>query len=536
MTRRCETATRPTSIITLIGPTLCGSLLILLVGCFNVTTLILSRVNRKRHELSVRAALGAGKSSLRRLLLTEGIWLSVTAVALGVLLTFGGTHLINDYLQAVSPRTSPVALDGTILSGALLLVIVVVTTLSMLPLEILWRTGLLQRLDHSQRAASASGFSRRLSSFMVIGQVAIAFVLLASSGLLLRSFQKIMAVDPGFPAHQIVEGRVDRSSNWLFYPNRRDANALRGKIHAAMEEIPGVDRVSFSSAEMFARDSRGGDYLHHWVTPGFFETMGMSLLEGRDFSIDDKHDTTVILEERYAREQFPNGNALGAKLPVPWAPPEKWPVVIGIVGRASLQGQEQRDGTPFVYLSGAHLNWWGYSILIRTQRPASAIIPEMRRIVREIDPRLPLSYARPLDEALDEMLVGRKGITLLLLSFAGLAVFLSALGIYSLLAYDVQQRRREIGIRSAIGASQGSILKMILGQGSSKASLGLVIGVLGSFYLTSFLETQLFDITALDLPTYLIAIVGVMLVALLASVLPALRAVRINPVEALKAE
>lgn len=513
-----------------------GSLLILLVGCFNVMTLVLSRVNRRRHELSVRAALGAEQSSLRQLMLTEAVWLGLAAIGFGLLLTLGGTQLINDYLQAVSPRTHPIALNETILGGAALFAVSLVAITCLLPLEVLWRTGQLQRLDHSSRSASASGFSRRLSSLMVIGQVAIAFILLASAGLLLRSFQNIMAVDPGFPAHQIVEGRVDRDSNWLFYPKRKDANTLRNNIHAAMEEIPGVDSVSFSSAEMFAGDTRGGDYLHHWVTPGFFDTMEMKLIEGRDFNIGDRHDTTVILDERYARQMYPNGDALGAKLPVPWAPQNDWPTVIGIVGRASLQGQEQRDGTPYVYLSGAHLGWWGYSILIRTERPSAEVIQEMRSIISEIDPRLPLNYARPLNQALDEMLVGRKGITVLLLTFAGLAVFLSALGIYSLLAYDVQQRRREIGIRSAIGASQSSILKLILSQGSSKAALGLGVGVLGSFYLTSYLEAQLFDISSLDPLTYLFAIGGVMGVALLASFIPALRAVRINPVEALKSE
>lgn len=513
-----------------------GSLLILLVGCFNVMTLVLSRVNQKRHELSVRTALGAGKSSLRRLLLAEGLWLIVAAVSAGLALALGGTHLINEYLEVLSPRTPPLMVNGSVLLVSLILATGVVATMSLLPLEILWRSGLLQRLDSSHRVASAGGLSRKLSNVMIIGQVAIALIMLTGSGLLLRSFQNVMAVDPGFPASQIIQGRFDFDTTKRFYRKRTEAADLKQRIYHAMQEIPGVESVSFCMYNLFSADLRGGNRVGHNVSPEFFTTMGMPILEGRDFLAGDTPKIAIV-DELYARRFFPASSAVGAALPQRWNQPADWPIIVGVVGRANLKGLEERDGIPITYSSSPiNEGWWEYSILLRTSRPSADTIREMRATLHEIDPRLPLSYARPLDEALDEMLIGRKGVTVMLLSFAGLAVLLSALGIYSVLAYDVQQRRREIGIRSAIGASQGSILSLILRQGSSKAAVGLGLGLVGSFFLTRFLEVRLFDITALDVPTYLIATSGVMLVALLASFIPALRAVRINPVEALKSE
>ncbi len=515
-----------------------GSLLVLLVGCFNVMTLIVSRSNQRRLELTIRSSLGAGQSSLRRLMLCECSLLVAAAVCLGMTLALSGTYMVNEYLSVLSPMTVPISLDYATLFITLAMTIGLVGAMGLLPLEIFRKTGFLERVDSSQRTASVSGFSRRLSDGMVVGQVAIAFIMLVGAGLLFRSFQNVLAVDPGFDASQIVEGRLDWGTIHPRYKKRSDAAVLKQRVHAAMQEIPGVESVSLSMHNMFSADQRGGEFVGHLVSPEFFTTMNMPIIEGRGFQQGDT-DQVKVVDELFARRFFPDRSPIGYEADVNQllASGNAAPGIVGVVRRANLRGLEDRDGVPIVYRSRPLKDgWWEYSIFLRTSRPAASVMSDMRAKIREVDPQLHLSYTRPLDAALDEMLVSRRGMTLLLLFFAGLALLLSLIGVYAVLSYDVAQRRREIGIRGAIGANRSEVLGMVLRQGASKAGIGLALGFLASLYLTRFLEKQLFDVAAVDPWTYIVAGLSFATVALVASYLPARRAIRIDPLEALRVE
>ncbi len=531
-----------------------GSFLILLVGCFNVMTLVLSRVNQKRHELSIRTALGSAKSRLRRLMLVENILLIIVAVGVGMILAWGGTMVINEYLSVLSPATGPIELDLTVFVVTLVLMTGVVIVMSLLPLEILWRAGLLQRVDSSQRTSSAGGFSRKLSNGMIVGQVAIAFVMLIGAGLLFRSFQNVRSVDPGFEANQVVQGQLDYATVKPFY-RWRDLPDLRKRILAGMKEIPGVESVSFSMYRMFSADPRRegrnfrirGEPLDpshvrntHTVTPELFTTMGIPILEGRSFNSGDDHNS-IIVDELFARRYFKDRSPVGAEVHWnPTSPPplgQPWQRIVGVAARVNFLGQEQRDGVPFEYQCWPiDAGGWEYTILLRTSRDTEGVIRDMRATLREIDPRLPLSYASSLQESLDEMLLSRKGITLLLLSFAGLALLLSLLGVYAVLAYDVLQRRREIGIRMALGASKQQVYLLILRNGLMKTFIGLGLGIFGSTVLSRFLSSFLFDITSFDLLTYIATVSLFVIAALAACYLPARRAANLDPLKILTVE
>ncbi len=526
-----------------------GSLLVLLVGCFNIMTLTVNRVNQKRHELSIRGALGAGKFIVWRLLLMECACLVLVATALGSILAWGGNRIINKYLSILNPTTMPVAFDWELFIPVVIAMVGLAVLMSILPFEILWRTKLFQRVDGAARVASAGGLSRKLTNGMVVGQIAVAFAMLIGSALLFRSFQKVLAVDPGFEASQIIQARLDWDTIHSLYKKRSDKRSLKRRIYIAMQEIAGVDGVSFASNELLNPKlghtffKRGDEeekplaVMWHSVSTEFLATMDISLLEGRHFQPGDS-EYAIIVDELFARRYFGDGDVLGAEMYFRKGGPhpgEPWYRVIGVCSRANLLGLEQRDESPILYGHQAvDEGGWSYTVLLRTSRSAGNVIHDMRTKLREIEPGLPLSYAGPLDEKLDELLTGRKAITYLLLSFSGLALLLSIIGVYAVLSYDVSQRRKEIGIRRAIGAGRSCVLKMILRQGASKTGIGLALGLLASLYFTRFLENQLFDVTAVDPWTYLATLLIFLLVALAASYIPARRAVRVDPLESLR--
>lgn len=526
-----------------------SSLFIFLTGCFNVMILFLSRVNQKRHELSLRRALGAEMFALRRLMLVESGLLGSVAALAGAAMAWVGTAVISRRLATLSPHTMPIELDALVLAGALAASLGIVGAMNLIPLEVLWRAGALGAIDSSRRTASAGRFSSKLSGGMVVGQVAIAFVMLIGGGLLLSSFRNVLAVDPGFDPARVVEGRIDFNTIRAFYPSRNDAAGVKRRIYDAMAEIPGVESVGLSMFPILSHDLRAGgtNFMSsgaatsaayrpsgNYVSPGFFATMGIPILSGRACEASDT-EQSVVVDELFARRILGDLNAVGLGVPREDARPKER--VIGVSGRANLRGLEQRDQQPFIYSCEAiDQGWWEYSILLRTSRRADAVIHDMRETLREVDSRLALSYAGSLQQSLDDMLVSRRAITVLLACFAGLAFLLSAIGVYAVLANSVIERRREIGIRYALGATGREIYRLILANGFAKAATGLGLGIVGAIAVTRFLTRFLFDVTSLDPLTYFAAIVLILAAALAACLLPARRALGIHPAESLRAE
>jgi predicted permease len=277
------------------------------------------------------------------------------------------------------------------------------------------------------------------------------------------------------------------------------------------------------------------------VSPEFFATMGLRLLSGRAFTADDEfpRKPVAIVDQAFVERYFPGRIVEGQELYLNWGFPlgvDAWPRIIGVVSRAKFTGLDSHDNLPFVFVSAAGYPAGSFNLLVRSRRPAADVLREMRGKLYDVDPTLSLSSAGSLEDGLDKLLTVRRGITLLLGLFSGLALLLAAVGLYGVLAYDISQRTREIGIRGAVGASRGQIVALILRQGLWKAGLGIGGGLAGALYLSRFLRSLLFDVTPVDPAAYLGVSLLLLGVALLASWLPARRAARVDPVVALRAE
>jgi putative ABC transport system permease protein len=277
------------------------------------------------------------------------------------------------------------------------------------------------------------------------------------------------------------------------------------------------------------------------VSPEFFATLGLRVVSGRGFNDADEFPSNpvAVVDQAFVQRYFPGRIVEGQEIYLNWGFPlgvDGWPRIVGVVSRANFTGLDSRDNLPFVFVSTAGYPAGNFSVLVRSRRPAPDILREMRTKLHEIDPTLPLFSASSLEDGLDNLLMARRGITLLLGLFSGLALLLAAIGLYGVLSYEVTQRTREIGIRGAIGASRGQIVGLILRQGMGKTGLGLAVGLLGAVFLVRYLGTLLFGITAADPVSYLSVLALLGGVSLLACWLPARRATQVDPLVTLRAE
>lgn len=530
-----------------------GALFVLLLGCVNVANLMLARANSRQTELAVRQALGGGRVALARQLLVEGVLLAVSGAALGLALTWTSLRVINTYTTSIVREVQPVGLDASILTSTLLISLAVALMIGLLPVLRIWRLNLLEAMRSGARGTTGSGNIRSISSLLVTAQVALALVLLVGAGLLMRSFAKVMAINPGFDATRIVHGRVAFNTAYM---NPTSTQAVLDQVITKMREIPGAESVSYSShmpvaggfplATIPIRGTvQGKDDtfpVGRWiaVSPDFFKTMGIRLIEGRGFTEADglpHARPAFVVDRRFAERYFPGRSAIGEMMgtPNPGQKQEEIPVIVGVVENARLNGLEDQGGQPFIYAL-ADGGGGGFSIEIRTMRPFAEMIASMRTKLRSVDPTLPLYQTCTLQMNLDWAAADRRGMLWLLGAFAGVALLLSAVGIYGMLAYDVTQRTKEIGIRSAIGATRGQIVAMILTQGLWKTGAGLVLGLGAALFLSRYMRSLLFEVP----PTDPLAFAGVslllLIVALIACWLPARRAAKVDPVIALRAE
>jgi len=532
-----------------------GVAFVLLIGCMNVANLQLVRANARQSELAIRAALGAGRGLIARQLILESLLLTALGAALGLGLAWGALRTSNYYLAKMLPQSLPATLDLRVLGFAVGLTVVIGVLIGLIPVFHILRTNLAEVIQSSSRSASSGRGVRTLSSVLVVVQVAVALMLLTGAGLLMHSFAKALAVDPGLNPKGVVTARIVIPA-----AHRSSAEAstkFEERLVQALRELPGVT----STAMAFSTPFQGGLPINAFtleedtlppgspqpgafrvmVTPGYAETLGLKLLEGRfyeDADRDPKRQTFVV-DESFARKFFPHGSAVGGRFSFSGRPqkPEDWPTIVGVVRDVPHNGVEEKSGNPFVY-QVMQKGWrpGGLTLFLRSERPAAELVPALRAKVRALDPTIFLYDVGTLDQAVGSSFDNRRAVMLLLAAFAGLALFLSSLGIYGVLAYDVSQRTREIGVRGAIGASHGQIVGLILRQGLWKTGVGIAIGLAGAFLLSHSMTSLLFGVTPTDPLVYVLVSVVLIAVAVVASYLPARRAARIDPLDALRDE
>jgi predicted permease len=531
-----------------------GVAFVLLIGCVNIANLQLVRSNARQSELAVRSALGAGRLAIAKQFLIEGVLVTGIGALLGLVVAWAALKSTNYYLAKMLPQSLPAAMDWRVLGFAAALTIVVGVVIGLIPMVHAMRTNLAAVIQSSSRSASTSRGVRALSSGLVVGQVAVALMLLTGAGLLISSFAEALRVDTGLDAQNVVTARLALTRQYR--TTDEEAIKIRERLFQGMREIPGVDSVAMS----FSTPFQGGLPINAFtlendtlppgapqpgafrviVTPDYLKTLGLQLVEGRFYDEADMAPgrNQFVVDESFAKKFFPNGSAIGGHFSFGGRPqrPEDWPTIIGVVKDVPHNGVEEKSGNPFIYQLFQGGRPGGLTLFMRTNRPADDVIAALRQKVREIDPAIPLFETGSLEDAVGASFDNRRAVMLLLTAFAGLALFLSALGIYAVLAYDVSQRTREIGVRGAIGASRGQISGLILKQGLWKGGIGVAIGLVGAAALSSSMTTLLFNVKPTD-PAVYVAVSAVLIgVAALASYLPALRASRIDPLTALRDE
>jgi putative ABC transport system permease protein len=528
---------------------------VLLIGCVNVANLLLVRANARQSELAIRSALGASRGLIARQLMLESLLLTALGALLGLGVAWGALRASNYYLAKMLPQSLPATLDYRVLGFAVALTLVIGLLIGLIPVFHILRTNLAEIIQSSSRSVSSGRGVRALSSILVVVQVSVALVLLTGAGLLIHSFTKALAVSPGFDPKGVVTARIIIPQ--AHRATAESADKFQERLRQSLQELPGVTSVALSGSTPF----QGGLPINAFtleqdtlppgspqpgafrvqVTPGYAETLGLKVLEGRFYTEADRDpkQRVFVVDESFARKFFAGKSAVGGRFAFGPRPekPEDWPTIIGVVKDIPHNGVEEKSGNPFIYQvvpQGARPG--GATVFVRTTRPAEELIPVLRAKMKELDPTIFLYDAGSMEKVVGSSFDNRRAVMLLLAAFAGLALFLSSLGIYGVLAYDVSQRTREIGIRGALGALPGQIVGLILTQGLWKAGLGVVIGLAGSYLLSRYMTTLLFGVEPTDPAVYAAGALVLVVVALLASWLPARKAAKIDPLVALRDE
>jgi len=531
---------------------------VLLIGCVNVVNLVLVRSTARSKEIATRFALGARRRRVAQQLLTEIMVLTTAGGALGLLFGQAGLQVLGGMGIDQLPRAGEIRLDATAIGFTLALALVVGLVVALIPLASVWRVDLSSVFREEGRTGTAGRGVRLMRKGLVVAQVAFALILLAGAGLLLASFQQMLAVDPGFEPEGVLTGTVVLPGGR--YP---DGGAIRGFTDEALAEIralPGVLEAGITSQIPFGdgfSDSvilaegyvpQPGESVvspgQSYITPGYFEAMGMTLAEGRAFDGRDTGDgqDVIIIDQQLADRFFTAGEVLGKRMrglngPEDLLDPEsgQFFTIVGVVEKIRMRGLTGNDMPGAYYFPMAQQARRGLDFAVKTAGDPTALIGVVRGVVSGIDTELPLFDIRTMQGRVSDSLTNRRTPMLLTAMFSAVALILAAVGIYGVLAYLVQLRTKEIGIRVALGSGTADVFRLVLFEGVFIIGIGLAAGLTGAFALRRFIESQLYGVSSAD-PVVLLAVAGVLsAVALVACVIPARRATRIDPVEALRA-
>jgi predicted permease len=544
---------------------LAASGFLLLIGCANVVNLLVARMAARQGELALRLALGAGRARLVKQFLVESLLLSLCGGALGVLIGAAGVQALLALEPGRLPRIGEVGIHWPVLVFALLVSVACAVTLGLLTAWRATRGDIRETLAQSQRTQAGTATSHRVRSALVVAQVALTLVLLVGAGLLGRSFQRLLAVTPGFRADNAVIMDVDYSSSGDTASMRRMVQ-LYDELMRRFASIPGVtavgganffplagggygdgafivmsspdEKLDFSQLPTLLKDKTRSGYADFRVaSPGFFQALHIPLVRGRLF--DDRDGPSAppaaVINAALARKQWPNESPLGKTIQFGNMDGDLRPfTIVGVVGdirEASLA--EAPQPTFYAYYRQRPVKASSFYLVIDGSGAATSLIASARRVVHDLRPDIPPRF-RTMDTLLADSLADRRFILLLLGAFGAAALLLATLGVYSVISFLVTQRRQEIGVRVALGARSEDVLRLVLRQGAMLALVGIVIGAVAALGLTRLIAGLLYGVSATD-PVSFVAVMALLtLVALVASFIPARRASRVDPMTVLR--
>lgn len=536
-----------------------GAAFVLLIGAVNVANLVLARTTLRRKELATRLALGAGAGRLMRQLVTESTLLALAGGAAGAALGAGLLKaLANSGIEKL-PRAGEVRIDAVVVLAMLGTAALVGIIIGLIPSVQVIRARANEVLREQSRSGTAGRGARRLRQVLVVAQVGLAFVLLVGAGLVLASFRQLLHVDPGFDVRGVVTAAT--SVPQTLYPKNPDVNELMDRTLAAMRAIPGVTVAGATTTIPWGGDHSDSVILAEGyvmkpgesiispeqllVTPGYFEAMHIAMVTGRPFDERDRESSpgTIIVDERLAHHFWADRNPIGRRMYFPQDinnflktdEHTKWMTVVGVIRPVHTDSVEG-NGNPVgaYYMPYAQRPQRGYVLAIKTSGDTGAILRGVRTQFGAVAPNLALFDLHTMEERGDLALAGRRASLTLAMLFGCLALFLSAIGIYGVLAYLVTQRQREIGIRAALGCTAGGVVKLVVSEALWLLGAGLILGVAGSVALRSVVAGQLYGVKPLDPAVMSVVILTLAVVGLAACVVPARRATNVDPVTVLR--
>ena len=522
---------------------------VLLIACVNLANLLLSRSAARRREMGVRSSLGAGRGRLIRQLLTESVLLAGLGAAVGLAFAWAGTRMLVTLSPDILPRAAEIALDGRALGFTAAIAVLTGILFGLAPALHMAKTDLMAALRDGGRG-NAIGFRRnRLRSALVVGEVALALVLLSGAGLLMRSFYHLQSMDPGFDSHGMLTFQTDLPRTK--YPGNEAQAAFYQRALERIRTLPGV--TAAGAAQIFPL--AGDDYILSFVqvgkpplppgnhqsamyyaaTPGYLRALSIPIKRGRDFTEHDNAaaPAVAIVSESMARQFYANENPLGQRIQM--GNRSKPAEIVGIAGDVRDEELESK-GRPAVYEPAAQVPFDDMYFGIRTAGDPAALIASVRTAMRELDAELPLDGVGTVDALVATSLSQRRFAMLLMAIFAGLALALAMVGIYGVISYSVTQATQEIGIRMALGARRGDVLGMVFGYAGVLMAAGLAIGCGAALGTGRYLASQLFEVQPADPTTYAAVAGGLLTTGLVACAIPALRAMRVDPLTALRNE
>ena len=537
---------------------------VLLIACINLANLLLARGSSRGRELAVRAALGAGRLRLVRQMVTESVVISVVGGGCGVILALWLTEALRTTAAVALPNTRPIAVDVRVLLFAAATSVATGMLFGLAPaFQSSSHRGFAALKDAARGSSAAAGHTLR--GGLVVAEISIALVLLVTAGLMVRSLQQLLEVNPGFQAQRLLTARIS-----LPQSNYRDVaatTAFFGALQDRVQALPGVQSAGMTTLlPMTGRNSSGSTFIEQTtaqgltdsqlfhkpfleadqrtVTPGFFDAMRIPVVRGRVLTSADALDATpaIVVDEEFAKRLWPDREPIGQRISngaVPNSNPPvlRWRTVVGVVGHVKNNTLDQL-GREQIYVPIAQTPFpiRNMYLTVRASGDSAAIARSIERTVRTLDPSLPVYEVKTMDAWLDATVSPRRFTVMLLLSFGALALTLAAIGTYGVIAYSVSQRTQEIGIRMALGASRQDVLRMVVGGGLRLAVAGVLIGVGLSLAAGRFISTLLFGVRSTDPLTFSAVAATLLATAMFAAWIPARRATRVDPMVALRYE